>query len=295
MGNKHFFLTLAHQETLGQVKLMINSLRTFGGELKDTPFWVFSTDPQNLLELEDDRTRIVPLHLQDPNNVYLFERKVTACARGEALAPPGTSSLTWVDPGVIFTAPPLEFILDGKHDAAFRPVHIRNVGLPSGEPLDSFWKGICTAVRVEDLQGQVTSFVDGQHLRTYFNSHAFSICPGLGLMSEWLEIFLQLAHDAHFQAEACRDESHQVFLFQALLSTLVASRVDRKRVKILPPTYNYPYNLQERIPAGRRLAALNEAVCFAYEDLPLHPDMLQGIDVHEPLKGWLEANIPGGK
>ena len=274
---------------------MINSLRTFGGELRNTPFWVFSTESDKLESLMDGYTLVWPLSLPVPGPGYLFEKKVTACAKAETLIPPGIDNLAWVDPGFLFTAPPTELLLEKRYQAAFRPVHIRNVGLPSGEPLDSFWKGICTAVRVEDLQGQVTSFVDGQHLRTYFNSHAFSIRPGLGLMSEWLEIFLQLAHDAQFQAEACRDESHQVFLFQALLSTLVSSRVDRKRVKILPATYNYPYNLQERIPAGRRLAALNEAVCFAYEDLPLHPDMLQGIDVHEPLKGWLEANIPGGK
>jgi hypothetical protein len=293
MENNLLFLTVARQETLGQTSLMIDSLRTFGRELKEVPFWVFATDPENLHELEDDHTHVVPLTLRNPENAYLFERKVTACAQAEALAPPGTATLTWVDPGVVFTAPPLEFLLDEKHDAAFRPVHIRNVGLAVGEPLDSFWKGICIVVGVEDIQGKVTSFVDGQELRTYYNSHAFSILPGLGLMRAWLDTFLQLAHDAHFQAEACQDESHQVFLFQALLSTLVASRLDQRRVKILSPNYNYPYNLQERIPAGRRLVTLNEAICFSYEDLPLHPDKLQEIGVLEPLKGWLEAHLLG--
>jgi hypothetical protein len=121
--------------------------------------------------------------------------------------------------------------------------------------------------------------------------HAFSIRSGLGLLQEWLILFRQLVHDSGFQSEACRDELHQVFLFQALLSVLVASRIGSGRVKILPATYNYPYHLQERIPLGRKLDTLNQAVCFNYEDLDIHPDSLQGIGVEEPLKEWLKQRI----
>ena len=57
------FLTVANQETRGEAKLMLDSLRTFGGELKDAPFWVFSPEAENVMSLEDHQTRVVPLCL----------------------------------------------------------------------------------------------------------------------------------------------------------------------------------------------------------------------------------------
>jgi len=77
-----------------------------------------------------------------------------------------------------------------------------------------------------------------------------------------------------------------------LLSTLVATSVDPARLRILPPYYNYPYNLQDRIPSDRRLAIINEAVCFTYEDRPIHPAAVTGIEVHEPLRAWLATHAP---
>jgi hypothetical protein len=71
----------------------------------------------------------------------------------------------------------------------------------------------------------------------------------------------------------------------------VATTIELEQIRILPPTYNYPYNLQERIPADRRLATLNETVCFTYEDRSIHPNMLTGIDVNEPLRSWLESRV----
>jgi hypothetical protein len=182
--------------------------------------------------------------------------------------------------------------LDAGLDAAFRPVHIRNVGLPPSEPLDAFWQGIVSAAGVSDILTSVTSFVDDQLLRTYFNSHAFVIRPALGLMQRWYELFQQLVGDALFQAEACADELHRVFLFQALLSTLVATSIEPARIRILPPTYNYPYHLQDMIPADWRFSSLNETVCFTYEDCNIHPNLVTGIDLREPLRTWLETRVP---
>lgn len=289
MGKNTLFITIAGEHTCHEVRLMIESLRTFGGPLNHTQMWVFSTELERVRSLEDGWTRLVPLRLQDPGKAYLFEHKVTACAQAEAQSGEDFTSMVWVDEGVVFTAPPVEFELDSDHDAAFRPVHIRNVGLPPGEPLDAFWKGIYSVAGVEDTLGTITSFVDGQVLRKYFNSHAFSIHPGLGLMGEWYRLFLLLLKDRQFQAEACSDELHQVFLFQGLLSALVASRIQDNRLRILPPTYNYPYNLQERIPEEKRFSTLNETVSFVYEDKSVRPSALVGIEVEEPLRSWLAA------
>jgi hypothetical protein len=72
------------------------------------------------------------------------------------------------------------------------------------------------------------------------------------------------------------------------LSTLVASRLEPAQVRILPPNYNYPYNLHQQVPDDRRVAALNELVCFAYEERDISPDAVSDVRIHEPLRSWLK-------
>jgi hypothetical protein len=286
------FVTSVSTSDLPAVRLMDDSLRSFGGELAEAPVWVFLSEPSVAPDFKHTNTHILPFKAPDLKTGCLFGNKVAVCARAEELAPAGTSSLVWIDPFCIFVQPPVLFELDADFDAAFRPVHISNVGLPPTEPLDAFWRGIYTAVGLEDDCSTVTSFVDGQLLRTYLNSHAFAISPALGLMRRWVDLFQRLVRDAEFQSVACADENHQIFLFQALLSTLVASSIEPGRLRILPPSYNYPYHLQDRIPPNRRFKTLNETVLFTYEDSPIHPEAIFGMDINEPLRGWLMEHAP---
>jgi hypothetical protein len=112
-------------------------------------------------------------------------------------------------------------------------------------------------------------------------------------MSRWYGLFQKLISNTAFQSTACADGQHQVFLFQALLSALIASSIDPERVCLLPKTYNYPYHLHDRIPPDSRLAALNDAVCFTYEDLSIHPEQVSGIEIRDPLRSWLMSRLPG--
>ncbi len=274
--------------------LMIRSLRNFGGDLGGCPVHVFALDPrtESCQGLAGGQVQVEPLELKGPLASNPFGGKVCACARAEELAPAGTHSLVWIDPACLVVQPPSLFELGDDYDAAFRPVHIRNVGLPPSEPLDAFWKGIYNSVGVADIQVTTESFVDGVRLRAYYNSHAFAINPALGLMEEWRNHFEKLVSDQAYQSAACADDDHQVFLFQAMLSALVAARLDPARVRTLPPAYNYPYHLQDRIPTDRRLEFMDQAVTVTYEDSCLHPEKLVGIKVREPLRTWLEAAFP---
>lgn len=294
MQDETLFLTAASPSSLTAARLMIDSLRSFGGRLATAPVWVFSTRPQALGGLESGLTRLLPL---DPpaSTPCLFAEKVAACARAEALAPKGTGALVWIDPACLVVQEPGLFALDEASDAALRPVHIRNVGLPPGEPLDAFWGGIYAAAGIQDVEATVTSFVDGQRLRAYFNTHAFAVNPALGLMQAWQELFTRLAADQGFLARACPDEPHQVFLFQAVLSTLLAARIAPGRLRLLPPVYNYPYNLHSRIPPALRAEALNDLVCFPYEERSIQPGQLSDVQVREPLRTWLLERLrPAG-
>jgi hypothetical protein len=202
----------------------------------------------------------------------------------------GMGTLVWIDPGCLVVNPPTLYELGADFEAAFRPVHIQNVGLRVDQPLDAFWQGIYAELGITDVFATVQSFVDQRVLRAYYNSHAFAVNPALGILGRWLEHFQRLVGDAAFQRVACQDEPHQIFLFQALLSALITKEVNPTRLRILPPEYNYPFNLQERVPPEHRARALNDTVTFAYEDRSLNPAKITDIVVEEPLRSWLAAH-----
>ena len=290
------FLTLVRTTSERScVCMLIDSIRSFGGILSHCPIWLFEVDSQRIPceSLDDMNVQIFSLNVPDTVRHYYFADKVCACAQAEEMVSSSIQSLIWIDPACLVIRPPLLYDLGQEFDAAVRPVHIRNVGLPPEEPLDGFWKKICETVGVHDIPTTVETFVDGQRIRSYFNSHAFAINPSKGLLRRWFEYFEALVCDPVYQEDACHDELHQVFLHQAVWSALLVAELDSERVRELPPDYNYPYNLHQSVPVGRRALALNDLVSITYENRSLDPAQVDDIDIHDPLRSWLSAREAG--
>lgn len=287
-GNIIYMTVVQTAGDLKAAELMIESLRTFGGSIGQRPVWVFVPPLQPGHILKGEGVELFELDIPGTVKGYLFVEKVFACAQAERLANGQAHSLVWIDPEVLIVNPPLSFDLGHDCDAAFRPVHIKNVGLFAEEALDGFWSKIYSMVGESDVQKTVETYVDQQLIRAYFNTHTFAINPVLGLLNIWAGMFQALVEDQNFQSSYCKDDTHQVFLFQALLSALLVSRVEWGRIRILPSIYNYPYNLQIRLPKEQRALAINDLVCIAYEGRSLKPSDMDDIRVNEPVRGWLE-------
>ncbi len=274
-------------------RLLIDSIRSFGGALSECPIWLFEANPSQVPcdDFENKAVRVLPLTLPDPVRHYAvyLAHKVYACAQAEELATPKVQSLIWLSPPCLILKPPVLFDLAGSFDAAVRPVHIKNVGNLAGEPVDAFWKGVYQAVGVCDIQSTVESFVDVRHIRAYFNSAAFSVNPSAGLFRRWSECFEALVRDQEFQSGPCQDERHRLFLHQAVLSALIVTMLDPERIRTLPPDYGYPYNLHQDVPQDRRATALDDLVCAIYEERSVDPHVMDDIEVNEPLRSWLSA------
>ena len=276
-------------------RIVIESLRAFGGPLRNGEVWAFVLDPDRVSYTLPgiERARCFPLALPEECLPYPFVEKVYACAQAEERAGPDVRSLVWLGLDCLIINPPLLFDLRAASgaaaaDAAFRPVHHRNIGSPAREPLDGFWQGIYRALGIGEMSHTVESFADGQTLRPYFNTHCFAWDPDTGLGHDWWEHFQALASDQAFQAGPCRGEAHQIFLHQAVLSTLVAKQLDWDRLRMLPPDYNYPLNLLGEMPPDLRPPALNGLVNAVYEEAFPWTE----IEIHEPLRSWLREHLP---
>ncbi len=281
-----FVAVVNSAEEATQAKFMVESLRSFGGEYSDSPVWIFYPShyvPETLSALR--YVEIVPLDIEAQARHYPLADKVCACAKAEEMMEAEPGSLAWVNLDCLFVNPPVLFEVGASFEAALRPVHLRNVGSSAGQPLDEYWKTVYDTIGLKDAEYAVESFVDGQTLRPYFNTHCFSIHSARGILQAWRECFLRLIFDRGFQDGPCQDELHQVFLHQVVFSALVTRSVKRDRIRMLPPEYGYPLHLQERIPASRRFQFLNSTVCAVYEEAK----SFTGIEISEPLTSWLKA------
>jgi hypothetical protein len=293
-----FLLMFRSEAGERRARLVIESLRAFGGPLRKCPVWAFVLDrgrvPQALPGIEGIER--LPLAIQSDCPPYPFAEKVWAFARAEEMAGPEIRSLVWLSLDCLVINPPLLFDLGptariAPADAALRPVHHRNVGSLAQEPLDAFWQGVYRALDVDDIPYTVESFVDGETLRPYFNTHCFALDPALGLGRAWWVHFREMIADRAFQEGPCSDTLHQIFLHQAIFSTLVPKRLAWERVRLLPSEYNYPLNLLADMPPDLRASTLNSLVNPVYEDaFPW-----SGIEIEEPLRTWLMERLPRGE
>lgn len=274
--------------------LAIQSLRRFGGHWGACPVWIFLPDPTDLTPALTDAEGVhaKPLEMDADLPPYIFSAKVHACAQAEALAGSDVHTLIWLSSSTLIAKPPDLFDLGTAYDAAFRPVHIRNVGLPADEPLDAYWSAVYQAVGVDDLAYTVESYVDNQKLRPYFNSHLFAVNPAHGVMRAWLRRFKDLVRNEAFQSGPCANQLQRIFLHQVVLSTLLPAMLGWERIRLLPSEYSYPLHLHHEVPAPKRPGTLNELVCPVYEGTFRYPETLNGLQVEEPLRTWLEGQSP---
>lgn len=297
-GETCFLIMFGSERGERLARIVVESLRAFGGPLRECPVWAFVLDPDRV---SDALPGIEGLHrfalaLEEGCPPYPFAEKVWAFARAEEMAGPEIRSLVWLSLDCLVINPPRLFDLGpaagtAPADAAFRPVHHRNVGSLAHEPLDGFWEGVYRALGVEQMPHTVESFADGQTLRPYFNTHCFALDPARGLGRAWWAHFREMIADQAFQAGPCSDTPHQIFLHQAILSTLLAKLLPWQRVRLLPPEYNYPLNLLEEMPLDLRATTLNTLVNAVYEGaFPWGQ-----IEIHEPLRSWLVSHMSGGE
>lgn len=294
MTAPYIFVTqIDRVEDIRPAQWLVASLRQFGGTLSHCPIWVCATTAAGQAEqaLSAWQVKVLPLTVADQIKQYPFGTKVAAYAYAEERVPANIAGLIWLDLNCLVVQPPALFSLTSTYGAAVRPVHVRNVGLLNTDPLDDFWRGIYAAVGVTDTNTFVESFIDRQTLRSYFNSHGFALNPKLGLGKRWLTLFTQLVNDKKFQATACADHLHQIFLFQALWSALLMSALPPEQVLLLPSTYNYPYNLHSQVPPSRQAQRFNDLVCFTFEGREINPAQVTDIKIDESLVSWLNTII----
>ena len=289
-----FFTLVRSSDDARSARILIKSLREYGGQLGRSRFWVFLSNgmstPSELQELTE--VDFFPVEIDTAYSQYILGDKVYVCAQAENMAEARQiDTLVWMSVSSMILKPPDLFELSTDYDTALRAVHIKNIGSPLDEPIDPLWQAVYQKIDLREAALGVISLVDQSSIRPYFNTHLFSIRPDLHLLGRWSEVFYDLITDSEFQDRYCQGIEHQIFLHQVVFSALILKMVAWNRVRQLPTSYSYPLHLHHQVPVLYRARSLNEQVCPVYEGRFHYPNSLNGLELYEPLGAWLSAYV----
>jgi flavin reductase (DIM6/NTAB) family NADH-FMN oxidoreductase RutF len=264
------------------------SIREFAGSLSDNPIWVLIPKEKNQIPIEMKNiflslnVNLIPFSIENEPD-FPFIDHVLAAATAESLAKDNTALLAWLGSKTIIFNEPNQFLLDKEITLGYRPVHHTNVGSFYDEPIDPFWKLVYEKCSVSgDKIFPMKTHVDHNKLRPYFNAGCLVVRPERSLMQSWWTEYKKL-HDHHsFKEFYEKNYLYSIFIHQAILSGVILSTFERKELRELPFTYNYPLNLYYQCPIAYRAENINELITVRYED----PQDFKNAPIQDPYKGW---------
>jgi len=276
-----------------QAEVLIRSLQKFAGPYSRCPVYVVVTDttitPCSVLR--SLAARIVPVQLDSLTGHYPLAVKAFAAAAVEEIVPSDVSTLAWFDPETIILGPLHDLDLGDTRDAALRPVFLVNkIGMKDDSGPDDYWTPILEKTRLSSSQlPLVTTVIDENIIRAYFNCEVFSVNPRHHVCEEWAAILGALIRDAAYQSRVCTTFVRRLFLHQAVLSAVIVARTHEGRWHPLPLTCGYPLHLHERMPGEKKIQRLELLSCAILENLWLsNPEWTKYAPADEPLRTWLQ-------
>ncbi|MBN2265043.1 MAG: hypothetical protein JW775_04430 [Candidatus Aminicenantes bacterium] len=255
-----------------RLEVMVDSLRTFGGRLKNAPVWAYVAEellgsPSGSLDTAK-RLGAEVRSIYAPENVTWFPlvRKVFAAAHAEAQASGRASVLARLDPDTIFIDEPAEYLLPEGKSLGWRPVFHRNIGSLFDEPLDAYWSRAyeVMGIRDEAVFPMITP-ADGHRIRPYFQAGCVVVRPERGLLKKWEETLVRLAADPLIRDLCGKDQSKRTFTFQAALTGAVLNHLERGEMTALSDRINYPLFFREMFGGGKDFHDMTSVATVRYE------------------------------
>jgi hypothetical protein len=304
------FVACVEEGVLEQkARLLVRSIRRFGGRWRDAPIHTFS--PREGHKIGDATRAIFDEHgvvhhdelLNTEFDDYGVGNKIFASARAEELATEDV--VVFLDSDTVILSEPGELALQDGIDAAVRPVdfhrwneppdgdphwlhnHRRASSAGDGDPADGYWQRMYALCGVEARPFVETS-CDRVRIRAYANSGLVAVRRTAGVFAQWQRDFLTIAAANH------RPHGDMHYLDQVSLAATLARIWDR--VRLLDGRYNYPLVGRPMLAEPLRSARLDELVHVHYNRY-FHVDgflasLEPPIERDGDVAGWLQQHLP---
>jgi hypothetical protein len=275
--------------------LWADSIRSFAGSMAQTPIWLYVPEygkqlsPNIRDELAALKVKLIRFKLDNEALRFPFTADITAASLAESKTIGQTDFLVWLGSNTIFLQEPKEFILSQDKNFAYRPVHHTLIGSLYDKPTDRFWKLIYQYCKVpNDRIFPMTTHVDGNIIRPYFNAGLLVTRPEKSLFRSWQETFFQYYQEPELLEFYQQDERYAIFIHQAILSGVVLSTLLKNEIQELPLIYNYPLHLYSEDITNHRPSSLTELVTVRHEGFQSIREAIKEISTPEPFKKWFD-------
>lgn len=278
--------------------LLAESIRAFSGSLSHFPVWLLtpkggtdlSTTFRDKLYALD--VTMVPFDIDCNVAEFPFIKNAHGAALAELKASSRTDLLAWLSPNTLVLREPGDFILQEGKCLGYRPVHHTLIGSLYDQPLNPFWRSIYQFCQVpDDRVFPMSTHVDNETLRPYFNAGCLITRPEKHLFRNWCDAFLKIYREPPFPELYLQDKRYEIFLHQAVLSGVILSTFETDEIIELPATYNYPLHLFDEDVTDNRPSSLDELVTIRHEGFYEDPEWFKKMPAKEPLKKWIAERL----
>lgn len=267
------FATFAQDKAeLKQAIVLSKSLRSFGEDFKDSPFWLYlPAEAPELAVRARELAKGLAVEIKSsptPESAgwFYYSGKTFAAGNAEAAASGDFKILAWLDADNIIVQEPKDFILSKGISFGWRPVMLKLIGSDYSKPPDEFWSRLYQIFSIDQQKVfPITTPVDNQQIRAYFNAGILIVRPERGLLRKWVMFYEKLYSDPFFQGECRKDVKKRIFLHQTALAGAALSMLDHKEMAGLGDHYNYPFFFFEKYPPEKRFKTLDEAITIRHD------------------------------
>jgi hypothetical protein len=278
----------------GQSLLLAESIRQFGGKLKDTPIYSFHPRIGEPIAAQTRKAfeKLNVIHQQIPINTkfhdYYLANKPLVCAYAEENI--DADILVFVDSDKCFFSEPTEFLLPEGCNIRIRPEYGQGIGSTGKiqDPQEWYWQKLYEAFDVK-REIFVNTPIGNKKIRGYWNSGLVAVRRNAGVFRAWKENFEKVLHLNITPPQGL------YFVEQSVLSATISAIEDK--ICEFSANYSYPLPLHSRLSQEYKINNFNAMVSIHYFNLFYYYDWrkelgsLKGIETNSEKYQWLCEGI----
>ena len=276
-----------------QSQILAESIRQFGGNLKDTP--IYSFHPRQGEPVADETLKQFAVlgvdHQQVALNLkyhdYYLANKPYVCAYAEQTI--DAEILVFLDSDKCFFAEPTEFLLPDDYNIGLRVEYGRGIGSTGTEDIqDEYWRQLYQILDVKQEQFVCTP-IGNKKIRAYWNSGMVAVRKNAGIFTAWQENFEKVMQQGIVPKQG------NYMLEQSSLSATVCAL--EENVFTFSSAYSYPLPLHNRLSAEFQLKSFEQIVSihyfgmFYYQNWQKELDKIKNMDKKSAKYEWLRQTI----
>lgn len=296
-----------------QTLLLFESIRRYAGRFSECALYALSPRVGCAISIDARRKldELGAIYIDRVLNTECLEygsaNRVAAGAFIEETHPHDT--LVVLDSDTLFLREPTGLLLPADVDVAARPVDVKGVSTSGrSDTCDDYWQKLCRCCGVDydDLPWGET-FVDRRRIKANYNAGLIVVRSERGILRRCADFFFRSVREqmrprvdaGSFRTGAGWVEPAAANLWgssQAALTLAIWSAT--RRVRVLPPTYNYPLHQHEKIDGATTRSVFPQLVHVHYHWL-FAPDAVDANPLfrrHTPLSSeqreWLRSATP---